>query len=714
VFSGSHIFVEVVLLKKLLVISIFALVALFAVGTAFANTPDVGTDEKTVPAAVDVSPDAAIDNAKALLTTDQGVKTHGVLGAEKMVSPDAAIDNAKALLTTDQGVKTHGVLGAEKMESGSSPSAVYGPAAVDRYVAVVSEDKLKEKTDGKSLLTGLGVDEKLLRGFWILEGFLKDDKKEIGYVKGDLGVLNFEFNAKGTFNGVRVADIGMFKVWNFDKKEVVAFKMVFSDDELKDRTCAIIRKVVFDEDETKAKYEYLGKDDVVGEKAPDGYTYTYIARLGVECKGKFDFAAEDAVVIRDPAFAAAVNTLYPTSKLVDDGSLPARVFQKVLDRRVDIFDKGAELPTGLVHEPYEKFRFVTDSALNNAGIVSTVVQKLPVYEAEKNELVHFFLDVSKFSGKKAGDIKVAKIQPKGLLSEEVEAVAFGVVHALNELADGKAAFFVDDKNAKGFDVKRVVAADEMIDSAKKYYVGIVGEGGNPVVIYSEGSTPDPEKPVEPVTPEIEGLPEGVKPMSNAVAVFDDAAATGLSEDAQKALGDKDKAGQFFVKESLRASIMERDNLTSPAFSAPVFKGEVASGEVGLVMFELTGFTGKKVSDVKALKVLNDAAADAVAFTQVYAAKDLADGTFAVVASDKKTIRAAGDTVAAGDYILFAIKDNGEFDLNADDGVISDPSFAACPTAQPQPSDGSSGGCSVGGFAPAALLLVAPLFLLLKK
>jgi len=685
VFSGSHIFVEVVLLKKLLVISIFALVALFAVGTAFANTPDVGTDEKTRPAAEDVSPDVAILKAKTLLK--------------------------------GQGEQTYGVLGAEKKKSGSSPSAVYGPAAVDSYVAVVSEDMLKKKTDGKSLLTGLGVDENLLRGFWILEGTLTDDKKkEIGYVKGDLGVLNFEFNTNDTFNGVRVADIGMFKVWDFKKKEVVAFKMVFSDDELKDRTCAIIRKVVFNKDEAKAKYEYLGKDDVVGEKAPDKYTYTYIARLGVECKGKFDFAAKDDIKIYDPAFAAAVNTLYPTStsKFVYDGSLPARVSQKDLDRRVHIFDKGAALPTGLVHEPYVGFHFVTDSALNNAGIVSTVVQKLPVYEAVKNELVHFFLDVSKFSGKKAGDIKVAKIKPKGLLSEEVEAVAFGVVHALNELADGKAAFFVDDKNAKGFDVKRVVAADEMIDSAKKYYVGIVGEGGNPVVIYSEGSTPDPEKPVEPVTPEIEGLPEGVKPMSNAVAVFDDAAATGLSEDAQKALGDKDKAGQFFVKESLRASIMERDNLTSPAFSAPVFKGEVASGEVGLVMFELTGFTGKKVSDVKALKVLNDAAADAVAFTQVYAAKDLADGTFAVVASDKKTIRAAGDTVAAGDYILFAIKDNGEFDLNADDGVISDPSFAACPTAQPQPSGGSSGGCSVGGFAPAALLLVAPLFLLLKK
>jgi len=35
-------------------------------------------------------------------------------------------------------------------------------------------------------------------------------------------------------------------------------------------------------------------------------------------------------------------------------------------------------------------------------------------------------------------------------------------------------------------------------------------------------------------------------------------------------------------------------------------------------------------------------------------------------------------------------------------------------AQDAPSGGSSGGCSVGGFAPATLLLLAPLFLLLKK
>jgi len=35
-------------------------------------------------------------------------------------------------------------------------------------------------------------------------------------------------------------------------------------------------------------------------------------------------------------------------------------------------------------------------------------------------------------------------------------------------------------------------------------------------------------------------------------------------------------------------------------------------------------------------------------------------------------------------------------------------------AQNTPSGGSSGGCSVGGFAPATLLLLAPLFLLLKK
>ncbi len=39
---------------------------------------------------------------------------------------------------------------------------------------------------------------------------------------------------------------------------------------------------------------------------------------------------------------------------------------------------------------------------------------------------------------------------------------------------------------------------------------------------------------------------------------------------------------------------------------------------------------------------------------------------------------------------------------------------AVTVAQDAPSGGSSGGCSVGGFAPATLLLLAPLFLLLKK
>jgi hypothetical protein len=106
------------------------------------------------------------------------------------------------------------------------------------------------------------------------------------------------------------------------------------------------------------------------------------------------------------------------------------------------------------------------------------------------------------------------------------------------------------------------------------------------------------------------------------------------------------------------------------------------------------------------------------FEQVYRADDLDEGKSVVVASDRRTIRGSGEKTAAGDYIAFVVKDDGEYDMDDRPLYIMDPTFVTVRSKQPTPvptpgHDGNGGGCTVRafGFPVSLLLLLLPMGLL---
>jgi len=130
------------------------------------------------------------------------------------------------------------------------------------------------------------------------------------------------------------------------------------------------------------------------------------------------------------------------------------------------------------------------------------------------------------------------------------------------------------------------------------------------------------------------------------------------------------------------------------------------------------------------------------YEQVFSAAALADGTFAVVNGANAVLPADHVFQAGGVYKIVAVaRDGGDFDVDqgtqgnnvgknnrcvhyftfATVGAAPEPSVVPEPSVEPEPSEeptptpsgSSGGGCSVG-FAPAAVLLLAPLFVLLKK
>lgn len=69
-------------------------------------------------------------------------------------------------------------------------------------------------------------------------------------------------------------------------------------------------------------------------------------------------------------------------------------------------------------------------------------------------------------------------------------------------------------------------------------------------------------------------------------------------------------------------------------------------------------------------------------------------------------------LAEGEF-PFAIEDNGPYDADLTTGSVA-AFFVAVKPYSESPSGGGGGGCSALGFAPAALLLLAPLFLLRRR
>ena len=70
-------------------------------------------------------------------------------------------------------------------------------------------------------------------------------------------------------------------------------------------------------------------------------------------------------------------------------------------------------------------------------------------------------------------------------------------------------------------------------------------------------------------------------------------------------------------------------------------------------------------------------------------------------------------LAEGDF-PFSIADNGPHDADPDDHQVTAYFIAVAPYGDESGSGSGGGGCSALGFAPAALLLLAPLFLLRRR
>lgn len=70
-------------------------------------------------------------------------------------------------------------------------------------------------------------------------------------------------------------------------------------------------------------------------------------------------------------------------------------------------------------------------------------------------------------------------------------------------------------------------------------------------------------------------------------------------------------------------------------------------------------------------------------------------------------------LAQGDF-PFGIQDNGPHDADETPGLVAAYFIAVKPYSETPSSGGGGGGCSVGFLAPAALLLLAPLFLLRRR
>lgn len=157
-----------------------------------------------------------------------------------------------------------------------------------------------------------------------------------------------------------------------------------------------------------------------------------------------------------------------------------------------------------------------------------------------------------------------------------------------------------------------------------------------------------------------------------------------------------------------------DLLALPVFVAALPDGSPA-GSTADIMFPVanlgTKYAGKKPSEIRIIKIISSD--DVVVFQPVTNLALLDDGYFAIVTGTAAADVVTGALVAGTEYsVRLAIKDGGRFDLDGEaNSVIFDPAMMSPSTEAA--GGGSSSGCSLG-FAPAALLLVAPLFFLKRK
>lgn len=291
------------------------------------------------------------------------------------------------------------------------------------------------------------------------------------------------------------------------------------------------------------------------------------------------------------------------------------------------------------------------------------------------------------------------------------------------------------------DASTVMGEDELIEegcfialcvSAGDIFFNVGSEGVvDPAFIYTGGEpvptlTPSPVPTIVPgpvpLYPQLfeSELPLGIGVARN-VSFPRSASESGLRRDAAEIVVPEYYGGylalhDIVIRNILDANSKELDN--GIALRLPVVRAEVTySRRTGIFMMDpsyLPGasvLSGRKVGDIRFIKAVSAKPSEARFFTLATSLATLSDGRFAVTRNSdgRPPYMSANEIFEQGRryYLLFAIRDNGDFDANDDPLTLSDPCFIAV-FRTGSPEQDNSVGCSAGSAAPAALLFAVPL------
>lgn len=350
--------------------------------------------------------------------------------------------------------------------------------------------------------------------------------------------------------------------------------------------------------------------------------------------------------------------------------------------------------------------------------------------------------VNPLNGTTAGTVSFSKNNDKGLASKDVPvswmfnggaAAPAKTEHYLQNIivaykgavsADVAAGTYVNNKFVITVSMDKVASNDVISYDATAVLSGDNGDGktrkftssisGKFVITSSDtpgpGPTPDPD-PVKPGPQPVNAsiIPDGnttlVAPQ-NVVSASADVKALITTDEGKKLMN-----ADGTVNTSAAKAELEKQRFVIVTGSAVVtpepFKAEIATeGKVGLVQVDVAG----KFNDLSKVKFVKLKADGKLEVSNKWAKKigDLGDKGFTFVKADGITL---ADKSADVKFLVIAIKDNGDFDLDKTAKKIMDPAMFA--EMNETHKGGSSSGCSAG-YAPFALLLAAPLFFFRKR
>ena len=125
-----------------------------------------------------------------------------------------------------------------------------------------------------------------------------------------------------------------------------------------------------------------------------------------------------------------------------------------------------------------------------------------------------------------------------------------------------------------------------------------------------------------------------------------------------------------------------------------------------------------ISDLALQKIKDDGTY--ITFATYLNTLEAQDGGWTITTMDAPNTPLAQSTQLDMDtkyYLYLVVKDNGPYDLNSTLGTIYDPTIlgvdSSTSESTPASSGGGGGGCNAG-FAPAAVILLAPMWFLLRK